>query len=118
MLKSRYLFAAAVASLVVAGCGGNRAQAGLPPAGYALVRVENNDISNMRIYVRQGPVGSRFRLGTAPGMQTSTFKIPQTMVNGVTELIFEITPQGGGRSQFSQRVTVASGEEIELRISP
>ena len=118
MLRTSHILSAATVILALAGCGGNRAEAGLAPAGYALVKVENNDISNMRIYVRQGPVGSRFRLGTAQGMQTTTFKIPQTMVNGVTELIFEIVPQGGGRSQFSQRVTVTSGEEVELRISP
>ena len=119
MPKSRFIVQAALATLIVAGCGGhNRTEASLGPEGYGVVRVENQNIRDMRIYVRPGAGGARFRLGTANGLETTTLKIPRTMVTGVTELTFEVTPLGGGGSQFSQKITANPGEEIILRIPP
>lgn len=123
MLKSRLIIRAALATLVVTGCGHNKSEslapeANLGPEGYGVVRVENQNIRDMRIYVRPGAGGARFRLGTANGLETTTLKIPKTMVTGVTELTFEITPLGGGGSQFSEKITVGQGEEIILRIPP
>jgi hypothetical protein len=121
MMKTHYLLTAALAGLVVTACSGNRAQAVPEPGGaegYATVRVENQNIRDMRIYVRPGAGGSRFRLGTANGMETTVLKIPRTWVTGITELTFEITPLGGGGSQFSEKITANPGEEIVLRIGP
>lgn len=124
MLKSFLVMQAALATLVAAGCGGrNRSDglapdANLGPEGYGIVQVENQNIRDMRIYVRPGAGGSRFRLGTANGLETTRLKIPKTMVTGVTELVFEISPLGGGGSQFSQKITASPGEEIVLRIPP
>ena len=121
MMKTHYFLTAALAGLVLTACGGNRAQAAPEPGGaegYATVRVENQNIRDMRIYVRPGAGGSRFRLGTASGMETTVLKIPRTWVTGITELTFEITPLGGGGSQFSEKITANPGEEIVLRIGP
>lgn len=117
MFKSHPVLQAAILVIAMAGCGGNRAESGLAPDETATVQVENDDIRDMRIYVRPGAGGSRWRLGTATAMGTTSLKIPRTMVTGITELVFEIAPLGGGRSQFSQRITVNSGEQIVLRIS-
>jgi hypothetical protein len=119
MLKPQHLFQAALATLVVAGCGGNVSDVPPPgPEGYAVVKVENQSIRDMRIYVRPGAGGSRFRLGTANGLETTMLKIPKSMVTGVTELVFEINPLGGGGSSFSEKITASPGEEILLRIAP
>ena len=119
MLKSSHLMSAALAGLLVTACGGNQPPETVPgPEGYAVVRVENQNTRDMRIYVRPGAGGSRFRIGTANGLETTLLKIPRTMVTGVTELTFEIQPLGGGGSQFSERITASPGEEIVLRISP
>jgi hypothetical protein len=109
----------ALATLVVAGCSANTSEAPPPgPEGYANVRVENQSTQDMRIYVRPGGGGSRFRLGTVVGLQTVVLKIPRTMVTGVTDLVFEIDPLSGARSSFSERITARPGEEIVLRIGP
>lgn len=119
MLQLHRILQAAIATLVVTGCGGNPSEAPPPsPEGYAALRVENNNIRDMRIYVRPGAGAARFRLGTANALETTVLKLPKTMVTGVTDLTFEIVPLGGGGSQFSERVTAHPGEEILLRISP
>ena len=124
MLKSRLIMPVALAALLALGCGGrNRSDALAPdanlgPEGYGVVQVENQNIRDMRIYVRPGAGGARFRLGTANGLETTRLKIPKTMVTGITELVFEISPLGGGGSQFSQKITAGPGEEIVLRIPP
>jgi hypothetical protein len=118
MLKRYRVMQAALATLVVTGCSGVKDVPPPGPEGYAVVRVENQNIRDMRIYVRPGGGGSRFRLGTANGLETTQLKIPRTMVTGVTDLVFEITPIGGGGSSFSERITAAPGEEIVLRIGP
>lgn|SRR4026208_77125 len=118
MLKSRLVMQATLATLMVGGCGGNRTEASLGPEGYGVVTVENQNIRDMRVYVRPNAGGARFRLGTANGLETTTFKIPRTMTTGVTEMVFELVPLGGGGSQFSQKITVNQGEELVLRIPP
>jgi len=118
MLKSHNVLQAALAAVVLTGCGGSPRTETVPgPEGYGTVRIENQNIHDMRVYVRPGGGGARFRLGTAPALETTTLKIPKTMVAGITELVFEITPLGGG-SQFSEKVTVNQGDEIVLRIGP
>ena len=121
MLKTHYILTAALAGLTATACGGYRAEPTPEPggtAGYATVRVENQNIRDMRIYVRPGGGGSRFRLGTANALETTVLKIPKTWVTGITDLTFEITPLGGGGSSFSERITANPGEEIVLRIGP
>jgi hypothetical protein len=120
MLKTHYILTAALAGATLA-CGGNRVQS-MPeasgPEGYATVRVENQNIRDMKIYVRPGTGASRFRLGTANGMETTMLKIPRTWVTGITELTFEISPIAGSGSAFSEKITANPGEEIVLRIGP
>jgi hypothetical protein len=122
MPTSHQRLGAAILALATAACGAhNVATAGLPragPEGYAIVQVENDNIRDMRIYVRPHGGAQRFRLGTANGMETTVLKIPRTMTTGVTELVFEISPIAGGGSAFSQKITVNQGEAIELRIPP
>jgi len=121
MIKTYHILTAMFAGITVAACGGNPPPAIPEPGGaegYATVRVENQNIRDMRIYVRPGAGGSRFRLGTANGMETTVLKIPKTWVTGITDLTFEITPLGGGGSSFSEKITANPGEEIVLRIGP
>lgn len=100
------------------GCGGAPRTETVPGAeGYGTVQVENHNIRDMRVYLRPVGGGARYRLGTANALETTALKIPMTMIAGITELVFEVTPLGGG-SQFSERVTVNPGDEIVLRIGP
>lgn len=113
------VFTTALMALAFAGCAGhNRAEPPANPDEYTTVRVENDNFSDMRVYVRPGIGGQRIRLGTALGKQIITFKIPKTVIFGSTQLAFEIDPIGGGGKSLSETVTVSPGEEIVLRIPP
>ena len=116
MFTRHQFLAIALAAVALPGCGRNSAQTNPGPEGFATVRVENDNFRDMRVYVRPGAGGARYRLGTANGMEVTVLKIPRTMTTGITELTFEIQPMGGGGSQFSQKITVGGGEEIVLRI--
>ena len=119
MFPTRQVLTAAFAALSIAACAGrNRAEPPANPDEYTTVRVENDNFQDMRLYVRPGVGGQRIRLGTALGKQISTFKIPKTVVFGITQLAFEIDPIGGGGKSLSETVTVNPGEEIVLRIPP
>ena len=124
MFRPLVLLQTALAAAVFSGCGGSSpppdldVDPNLGPEGYAIVSVENRSISDMRVYVRPGAGGARYRLGTATGLQTTSLKIPRPLVTGVTELTFEIVPMSGGRRAFSEKITARPGEEIVLRIGP
>src|SRR5262245_741322 len=76
--------------LGVGACAGhNRAEPPPNPDEYTTVQVENDNFQDMRVYVRPNLGGQRIRLGTALGKQVTKFKIPKTVVVGITQLAFE-----------------------------
>jgi hypothetical protein len=104
-------------ALALAACAGrNTAAPGIVPDEPTTLSVENNNFSDMRIYVHQG--GQRIRLGTANGSKLSEFKIPKSVVFGVTSLRFEAVPIGGRGSSISETITIHPGETIMMRIPP
>lgn len=118
MSRPMLIMQAALATLVAAGCGGSSQAPPPSPEERATVRVENQSTLTMTVYVRPGAGGSRFRLGTVNGLETTVLPLPRTMVTGTTDLVFEIDPLGGTRNSFSERITAHPGEEIVLRIGP
>jgi len=80
------------------------------------VRVENQGFSDMTIYVIQS--GQRVRLGLANGNSTAKFKIPRSMIFGLSQLQFQAHPIGGRGDPVSETITVGPGDEIRLVIPP
>ena len=117
MHRNRSLLATGWIVVTMAGCAGrSTAEPGIIPDEPATLSVENNNFSDMRIYVHQG--GQRIRLGTATGNKTSGFKVPKSVVFGATSLRFEAVPIGGRSSSISETITINPGEAITLRIPP
>lgn len=117
MITFRSVFRAAGMALAVAGCaGGSSAAPGIIPDEPTTLSVQNNNFSDMRIYVHQG--SQRIRLGTATGNTTSSFRVPKSVVFGATALRFEAVPIGGRGSSISDTITITPGESIILRIPP
>ena len=117
-MRARYiLLAAALAALDLSGCAGHlREEQAVAPDLPAMVRVENNNTSDMKVYLVQS--GQRMRIGTANALGVTMLKLPRTVINGVTELRFLIVPLGGNRAEISERITANPGEEIVVRILP
>ena len=117
MQTRRIVLPAALALLALAGCAGhNRSDQAVAPDLPPALRVENDNTSDMKVYLIRG--GQRVRIGTANALGVTMLKLPPTVINGVTELRFLLVPIGGNRAELSEKITANPGEEIVLRILP
>ena len=115
---SAFLFTAAALTAGSAGCARNQPDQDPAPEEAAVVRIENDNVISMRISVVRAPSGAEYRLGTAPGAQVSTFRVPRSLVTGLSEVTFQVTPMSGGFQRFSRTITISPGDTIVLRIPP
>jgi hypothetical protein len=116
MRMTRVLVLGALTGMTVSGCSRNQPGAGLAPEDTAAIRVENENIADMRISIFRAPSGAAYRLGIARGLQTTTLRVPRSIVTGVNEVTFEITPLSGGYTRFTRTITISPGDEIVVRI--
>lgn len=100
----------------VTGCSRYKVDTNLPPEETTSIRVENENISDMRISIRRAPSGATYRLGTARGAQTTSLSVPRSIITGVNEVTFEITPISGGMRTLTRTITISPGDTILLRI--
>jgi hypothetical protein len=89
---------------------------GRPSNGKTRVRVENQNLSDMTIYVYRGT--QRMRLGRATGNGVTSLEIPKSMVSGLTELRFAAEPMGNQRGILSQPIPVNEGDLVDFIIPP
>jgi hypothetical protein len=89
-------------------------QAGGQPESKTLVRVENRNFLDMKVYILRGP--ERIRIGTVTGNGREVFVVPDGLVLGVSSLRFIAEPIGGSQTPVSQEISIQQGEEIELII--
>lgn len=80
------------------------------------IQVENQSFNDMTIYVYER--SQRVRLGTAPGLSTRTFTIPDRMLFGISALRFEADPVGSSQTTFSDEIGVSQGQSLRLVIPP
>lgn len=116
MSRTRIAVSMGLAALALAGCSQNKADTGIIPNQAIILRVDNQSFNDMRIYVIQG--GQRIRIGTANGKNTSTFKVPESIISGFTTVRVEAVPIGGNGHSVSEEISVQPGQELELRILP
>ena len=116
MRVNRLMVLAGLGIAAVAGCSRNTVDTNLPPEQTTSIQVENENISDMRISIRRAPSGATYRLGTARGAQTTSLAVPRSIITGVNEVTFEITPISGGMRTFTRTITISPGDTILLRI--
>ena len=116
MRVNRFVVVAGLSIMAVTGCSRNTVDTNLPPEETTSIRVENENITDMRISIRRAPSGAAYRLGTARGAQTTSLAVPRSIITGVNEVTFEITPVSGGMRSFSRTITISPGDTILLRI--
>ena len=114
--RTRIAVATGLVALALAGCGHNQADTGIIPNQPTILRVDNQSFNDMRIYVIQG--GQRIRVGTANGKNTSTFKLPRSIISGFTTIKVEAVPIGANGRSVSEEISITPGDELELRITP
>jgi hypothetical protein len=84
--------------------------------GPTRVRVENQNVADMTIYVYLG--SQRMRIGRVSGNGTADIVIPKSIVSGVTTLRFMAEPMGNRRPIISEPIPVAPGDLVEFFVPP
>ena len=85
-------------------------------AGKTKVKVDNQNVMSMTIYVLQGT--QRIQLGLVPGLNLKTFAIPEYLVTRATGLRLLADPVGSGQNPISEEFDVSPGDVIEMTIRP
>jgi hypothetical protein len=83
-------------------------------APVTVLEVDNQAVLDMNIYVMRS--SQRIRLGTATGLHTSQFKIPNDLIFGATPLRFLADPIGANRLPVSDEISVAPGDTVHMTI--
>ena len=88
------------------------------PSNQTRARIENRSSLDMDISVRRND-GRDFRLGFAPGNETTMFALPPTITAGAAWVRFEARPaRDSGSPQVSEPYPVQMGSEISWSVSP
>lgn len=83
--------------------------------GQTILVVENNNWSDMVIYVTRG--ASRTRIGSVTSMRTATFRITDSMAGGgYGEVRIIADPIGTDRLYTSPVVNIVPGSQVQLRL--
>lgn len=103
-------------ALVAAGC---RHKAGAPinPQAEIAVTVENQNFSDMDIFIRRRG-GERIRIGMVPGLSSHLFMLRPDLVGYAGEVQFEAHPIGGRANPIGEPMLVHPGDVIHLTITP
>lgn len=104
-----------IALFVLSSCSPVTRQAGEQAEPTTRVRVENQRLLDMTIYILYD--SQRVRLGTVPSLNTRVFVIPERLLTGVSSIRFLADPIGSRQAPVTQELTVFPGEEIELLIT-
>lgn len=102
--------------VLLACAGGNRFHPNQPPPPETKVIIHNNNFLDMWVYLDRG--AETVRLGRISGNRTTTLTIPPEYTRTTTVFRFRFNPIGGLRNQFSQEITINSGDQIEIVIPP
>ena len=112
MLRRRWL-AGGLLALLAAGCG-PRPGRGPAPAPPVRVHVTNHNRADVNLYVLRG--GSRLRLGTVVAGNTTVLVLRHLSRAPVQQLGFEVQRIGAEGVFALQRVTVAPGQAVHIRL--
>lgn len=100
-------------------CSGNMAKSNQsetqPQAQATTVKVENQSIEDMDIYVLGA--GTRVRLGMVRGNSTEVLTIPDDVVRISPQVRFLLHPIGG-RNERTETISVMPGDQIQMTIPP
>ena len=116
MRAIRTALVALTTAAAVGGCAPatEQAELGAPESQTTLV-VENNNWSDMVIYVTRG--ASRTRVGSVASMRTAKFRITDSMAGGgYGEVRIVADAIGSNRTYTSPVINIVPGSQVEVRL--
>ncbi len=102
--------------LGIAGCNAFSRGSGTDQSQPTVLQVDNQGFLDMDVFAARSV--ERVRLGIAPGNSKTNFRIPPSLISGLTPLRFIADPIGGRRASVSQEITVSPGDTVLLTIPP
>jgi len=110
------ILTALVTSVAAGACSANRARPDMwsSPASANVVTVRNDNWLDADVYVVYD--GSRFRLGFARGLSTTTLSLPHTLIHQGTVRLM-VDPIGSTSTFTSDQIVVSRGQRIELNVN-
>jgi hypothetical protein len=114
MTISRRIFAGSIVTLLLAGCMASATPR--EPQPDTTLRVDNQAVLDMDIYALQN--SQRIRIGTAGALKVSVFKIPPSLIFGISTFRFIADPIGSRRLPVTEEISVTPGDEITMTIPP
>jgi hypothetical protein len=114
MRTPKTLATAVAALLALAACAPSAQPEGPSGRQVATVRVTNHNWSDMNVFVIRN--GTRMRLGTVTSMNTSTFRIPGTLMRSVSSLRIVADPIGSSSAYTSPELQVAPGQQVAMTV--
>ena len=113
-IRSALVAVATAAALGACAPATEQAQLGAPESHTTLL-VENNNWSDMVIYLVRG--ATRARLGSVTGMGTAKFRITDAMAGGgYGEVRIIADPIGSQRTYTSPVINIVPGSQVELTL--
>lgn len=117
-MKNRLAACAVLLCTALAGsaCGSafQQEENAVQPNRGTTVRVENNNWSDMRIYLVRS--GIRTRLGYVSSMTEASLDVSDTMVGGAGEVRLMAAPIGSLQRFYSDPLHVSPGQMVEWRL--
>jgi hypothetical protein len=113
----RYAVATLAITLFAGACGtadtGPRS-APVPVTDQTVVRVTNNNWSDVRVYLVYGT--QRIRLGTVTSMQAAVLRVPQTYTSTSRSVRLLIDPIAQRETYLSEPITLGPGQHVDFRV--
>ena len=116
MVGIRSALVAVATAAALGACAPANEQAGLgAPESQTTLLVENQNWSEMVIYVVRG--ASRSRLGSVSSMHSAKFRITDAVAGGgYGEVRIMADPIGSNRTWTSPVINIVPGSQVELRV--
>lgn len=118
MTRRQWTRGALAMALALSACAlpGKKQRYGKAPVEVpAVVRVANQNYSDINVYVVQS--GMRRRLGTVTGMSTQRFTLPRDIPLETMDIRLLADPIGGTGTYLSPAVQVHPGQEMDLTVA-
>jgi hypothetical protein len=116
-MKANHGMLVAAAALLLAACAPSAMSGGgNPKAEYtpATVSVENQNWSDVTVYLVQG--SSRIRLGMVTSMGSASFRVPRGMEAYAGQLRLLADPVGSSHMFLSEAVQIRPGQRVALQL--
>lgn len=113
-----YTVRAALGSLLilcsVGACTGSKSAARGPAPVSSVIRVANNNWSDITVYVLRA--GNRVRLGTVTSMGAGVFRMPDTLLRSSGNVQLVVDPIGSRQVFVTPSIQFFPGQEIDFQV--